>query len=475
MVQFLRNARIVFSQKRPIFLFSAGIFILVSFQNCNQFSGIQVSTAGLTINNKSALSVDISTKKVWFQQSTSDRVQDILFINQTNPTGGFGISQWFSNPNGPADVPILWNVGDFTGFYPANKSSAQLGVNNASYGSTSVQVEAGVIGLMIHTKSAETATTNSGTIFGIVSGASLNVTPFTNANQLLVFSMDLQVSGAYNQAPAVGYATQYFFFVDSTCNKGFWFGSTVYDPRGAQEAVMFDGAFNGDTPGTQAAIVLAVAGQNGLYSTALGGANILTTPSAGYNRFLFGISANNLKNAISAIKQQYPSQYSKLSDDPSVYYVNGFNFDPEIAKVNGGEGWLGLAYKNISIYTISPMATEPAPTVASTPIGTPTPTSTPAPTPTPPAGDTSNSGFFCSVDHQILWSCGQTSSPGAGWVNQNNGCYHFDNGLSKSCYFCSATNHEILWRCNLTAPPGAGWVDQQNSCYHFDTLNSCPQ
>ena len=364
MKSLLKSVAVFLSKSKILLLLASATTLVLVFQNCRQFSTDQSNqTSSLNSESAAHISFNEASRSYIFQQSSSDSVANILFVNSLNPSGGFGVSQWFANPNGPSDVVVNWNVGDFTGFYPANKSTAQLGVSNASYGSTAVQAEGGTIGLMIHTQSAETATTNPATIFAIVPGANLNVYPFANPDQLLIYSMELQVFGAYNQAPGIGYAGQYFFFADHTSNKGFWYGNVVYDPRGMQEAVMFDGAYNGDTPGTSSPIILSVAGlQNAQYSTALDGAGIQTSTWTGFKKFTFAISPANLKNAIAAVKRQYPNQYSNLSDDPVNYYLTSFNFDPEIAKVNGGEGWLGLSFKNINISTVN--ATTPSPTPA---------------------------------------------------------------------------------------------------------------
>ncbi|MBC7742082.1 MAG: hypothetical protein H7061_07790 [Bdellovibrionaceae bacterium] len=100
-----------------------------------------------------------------------------------------------------------------------------------------------------------------------------------------------------------------------------------------------------------------------------------------------------------------------------------------------------------------------------------------------------STGQFCSGMHTIKWQCGGSGSPGAGWNQADNGCFHIDAGASETCgspvvtvptpapvapatpgtsgQFCSGT-HEILWKCGLSQSPGATWKDAGGGCFHFD-------
>jgi hypothetical protein len=95
--------------------------------------------------------------------------------------------------------------------------------------------------------------------------------------------------------------------------------------------------------------------------------------------------------------------------------------------------------------------------------------------------NTSASGFFCSGNSKILFSCG-CQRPGTDWNGVGNGCFHAAAGIfcgaTQSCtdsgsgYFCT-NNQKILWSCGC-GQPGLGWNSVGSDCYHKATGLSCP-
>lgn len=96
------------------------------------------------------------------------------------------------------------------------------------------------------------------------------------------------------------------------------------------------------------------------------------------------------------------------------------------------------------------------------------------------------SGTFCNKTSEVLWRCGELSSPGEGWSDQGKGCYHKDNGPSSACMpgpetavikppaksACTKGNFEnsakqmVSWECGCGKPDDNGWLDVGESCYH---------
>ena len=277
-------------------------------------------------------------------------IDQLLLIQHKVVPGQFAVTQWFPNPHGPLDLPVdSWeggkkNVGDFTGFYPQNNHASQRGVSPAWYGATAVQAEKGTIGFMIHTWSAGTALNSLVPIVADYAFSRSNKPrPFLRPDRIASLSIDLQIPGEYDDRHAIPYATLYLYVVDTVHNLAFWYGAGVYDSRGtASELVMYD-------EGTKTPIVGAVAGQGGRYSTKLGGsAAFQGTTWAGYKTFHFGVSAQNLANAVADVVAQFPASHAKLSLDPADYAISEVNFNPEIAR-QGGNGWLGLSFRNFRL------------------------------------------------------------------------------------------------------------------------------
>jgi hypothetical protein len=293
-----------------------------------------------------ASSNDLSTL---FQQPSGSDIANSLFVGINSPNGQFGIVQWPANPVGRGDVPVTWNVGDFTGFYPTDLASSQRGVSS-TYGTTAVQEEAGTIGILIDSNSLKTAKMGSGTLLPVL--AQENFTPanqpvpFADPTKALVYSLDAQIPTAQaDNVTAFAYATMYFDFHDTASGLNFWLGAQVFDSRGASmahEMVNYDGS-------THQAIVASVVGIDGHYATAVAGSSgFQSTPWTGYKHFDFAVTATDMSNAIASVKARFPQQYAALSSDPSHFTISEFNFNPEIAYY-GGAGEIGVSFKNINI------------------------------------------------------------------------------------------------------------------------------
>ncbi len=82
------------------------------------------------------------------QQPSYTDIVGHLIIAQTPAPNQFGFVQWQKNPNTSdgSDIPVTWNMGDKTGFYPTgNLALYQLGMAN-TYGSTGAQAKGNTLG-----------------------------------------------------------------------------------------------------------------------------------------------------------------------------------------------------------------------------------------------------------------------------------------------------------------------------------------
>lgn len=347
----------------------------------------------------------IAGKTTLFSQTNNDSVADV-YVNgnpSTCRTGAITISQWFANKyssNGQ-NVPISWNLGDFTGFYVSNNLAMQVGLTNSQYGGTGIQVEGGRHGWQIETTTATPPSNDPGFIAGIIgnaqfcngSGGFQNIAPFTQSNRILTYSVDLQVPYSNPSGGTVNTSAQMMYFIDPTvppAGLGFWYSFTNYSSIAQSEQVIYD-------IGTDSAIVGALIGAVGDHSIDIGGTKTQFGTWSGDRRFHVAMTAVNLRNAIRNLKAQAAqnptySKYMALSDDPSVYIIGGGILDTEVARVNGYHGGMGLSARNheIAIY---------------------------------------DGNMGCTAGgNAVGWTCGG-GAPNSQWVDVGGGCYMYDSGV----------------------------------------------
>lgn len=342
-------------------------------------------------------------KTVLFQQQPWATTMSDIYVNSANPPqckqGGVQISQWWANPytaNGQ-DVPIGWNLGDFTGFYTSNNYAYQVGSTESQYGGSGIQVENGNIGWQIESSTSTPAGSPPTWISGMAannpicdaSGNYGTAHPFTNPNAILIYSYDLQVPYSNNMWGTVNTDSQMLYFIDQTANLGFWYSAANYSSVGQNEQIIYD-------LGTTSAIVGTFPGKSSLYASDVGNARTQSTNWSGYKTFSFALTAKNLRHAIAGLKQiaaQNPNSvfatYSRLSDDPANYYIGGSIVDAEVARVNNYEGGLGMSYKNVNMSVIF-----------------------------------GNRG--CSPwGTTLMWTCA-AGQPNSSWIDAGGGCYQYD-------------------------------------------------
>ena len=293
-------------------------------------------------------------------------MDDNLFVAPTSvPQGLFELIQWPSNPSSASgDFPAGWDVGLYTGYTPpAPLETHQRGVSPAVAGSTAVQADGATVGFLIDSDSLVTPATSSGTLLPIVAQYNFPVAdqfaPFGEPGKTLVYAMQAQIPYAKGEGScglagsACAYATLYFDIRDVTTGLNFWYGATLYDTRGTPNGIGHLGETVGFDGNTQQAIIGAVvnlgAAQGAKFTTSLPTSRGFQAQTwTGYEPFQFAMTADNLRNAIRAVKVTFPQQYSTLSMHPRDYRVLHFNFNPEVAYF-GGKASIGVAFNNIRI------------------------------------------------------------------------------------------------------------------------------
>lgn len=303
---------------------------------------------------------------VHFQEPIIEDVEHHFFVAPTSvPQGLFDLIQWPPNPGSASgDLAIDWDVGLYTGYVPpAPIDSHQRGVSNITVGSTAVQAAGNTVGFLIDSASLVTPDTGSGTLLPIVAQHNFPIAkqfmPFAQSGKTLVYAMQAQIPYARGEGDcglpgsACAYATMYFDIQDVTTGLNFWYGATLYDTRGTPNGLGRLGETVGYDGNTQQAIIGAVvnlgAAQGAKFTTALPTSRGFQAQTwAGYRPFQFAMTADNLRNAIRAVKSTFQQQYGALSEDPKNYRVFHFNFNPEVAYF-GGSASIGVAFNNIRI------------------------------------------------------------------------------------------------------------------------------
>lgn len=291
-----------------------------------------------------------------FIQPNLPNADKCLVINPKEPIpqGYAAVSLNYAIPDSKKVTPINWRVGDFTGFYPIG-STTQYGVDPKTYGSASLQVQDNKVGFRIDKSSLNP--TRESDLIPFVYQYNWDVNnlpkPFTDPNSILLYSIDVQVPSVdvdnYN---SFAYAYGFFIMTDTKSGLKFWYGSNLFDARGSSMAYDLIHVDIGSTGETRMPIVAGPVNSNtSRYVIPYGGSDFQSTTWKGYKTFNIAISSQNLINAVSDIKKSNPN-YKNLSENPSDYVLEHFNFNPELAYFNKKTASMGISFKNIKISVI---------------------------------------------------------------------------------------------------------------------------
>lgn len=285
-------------------------------------------------------------------------ITDLLLVNKPPPPGGaFRISRWFDGPS----VPIGWDIGGFTGFSPTDPLNTQRGVDPATFGSAAIQAQGGVVGVLLSTSGA-TPSAGNPTQTGMLTvdaGWSLDTMPFVGPDDVLAISVDLQVTSVAASGGFIPYVELWAFCTIAAArvpalakDVGWWQGGTIFDLRGWSAV---SAGVQAPEQGTGVPIVSGLIGADSLFSTGLGGAALQAAPwTDGRRKFILGIAAGDVQEALVRIKHRHPRRTAAWPTDPAVVAVTGVTLNMEAAADAGSDGAMGLAFAGLSAEVYGP-------------------------------------------------------------------------------------------------------------------------
>ena len=282
---------------------------------------------------------------------------DDCVIGEVHPAGERFYVR-LANMGEDADASVLaWNVGRRTGVGPVDGESPALyqrGPGQPEEG-TAVQVRGREIGIWID---SDHPRPREGSLLPVCPAywwwdRGRAPTPFRDPDRELSFSFDLKVPTAERQGKAEVYICAYFLFHDRRSNRQFWFGASLFDPRGPE---LFPDTVHVDNweGGTQLPILFSALNERSAWlHPAPASARFTESTFHEYRRFDFRVRAAELRVAIAAMKQRLPD-LADASENPSDYQLVHFNANPEVYAPAGSRGRLGLALRDIRVLLLAP-------------------------------------------------------------------------------------------------------------------------
>lgn len=252
---------------------------------------------------------------------------------------------------------VAWDLGRYTGFQPATGASLasyQRGPRQASEG-TAVQVRGREIGIWID---SDHPRPHRGALIPVCPGywwwdLDRAPWPFREPGRELSFSFDLKVPTATRQGNAEVYICAYLLFRERKTNRQFWFGASLFDPRGADrfpDTVHLD-----DWEGGTGLPILfsALDRRSDWLDPGPDSAEFADHTFEQYRRFDVRVGAAGLQAAITALKKRLPTAVD-ASEDPADYQLIHFNVNPEVSAPAGSRGQIGLALRDIRVVMLEP-------------------------------------------------------------------------------------------------------------------------
>jgi hypothetical protein len=137
---------------------------------------------------------------VLFAQPSLPGIAGNFFVQKQPAVGAFALILWQTNPD-TADggtVPVSWDAGDNTGFYPPQPASTyQTGFKDV-YGTTAGQIAGDTVGAYLNSSDLASSKDDKEMITPHAKFAAPYAVPFANAANILSGSLELQVPVAEN-------------------------------------------------------------------------------------------------------------------------------------------------------------------------------------------------------------------------------------------------------------------------------------
>ncbi len=171
-----------------------------------------------------------------------------------------------------------WNVGEFTGVEsPTPVGNYQLGVDNAAYGSSAVQMSGTTVGAMVNTLNIPGGSGYNNNLANAQVQykwiASDNLRPWAHTTSNFNFSFKLQIPKSHFSGGAVGYVLASFLVTDGK-GHNLWIQPQVYDVRGVNSNGIHE--FVGYDKGTATVFVNTMYGPGTRYCTQSSGSSSST-------------------------------------------------------------------------------------------------------------------------------------------------------------------------------------------------------
>ena len=132
---------------------------------------------------------------VLFAQPSLPSIAGNFFVQQQPAVGAFALILWQTSPD-TADggtVPVSWDAGDNTGFYPPQPASTyQTGFQDV-YGTTTGQIAGDTVGAYLNSSDSASSKEDKEMITPQVKLGTPYAVPFANAANILTGSLELQV------------------------------------------------------------------------------------------------------------------------------------------------------------------------------------------------------------------------------------------------------------------------------------------
>ncbi len=242
-----------------------------------------------------------------------------------------------------------WNVGDFTGVEsPDPVGNYQLGIDNAAYGSSAVQMSGAIVGAIVNTLTIPGGGGYNNNLANAQVqykwNASDNLRPWAYPTSNFNFSFNLQIPNSYFTGGAVGYVYASFLVTDGN-GHNLWIQPQVYDVRGVNSNGIHE--FVDYDKSTATVFVDTMYGPGTRYCTQSGGSSSSTGSTwSGWQWYSESIDRTQLLNAINDANSRY--QVGLLTN-PANYILVFISIQDEIAWPTGN-GWLPFSAEQISAY-----------------------------------------------------------------------------------------------------------------------------
>jgi hypothetical protein len=283
---------------------------------------------------------------VLFEQPTEGGIANNIYVAHASkggmPSGSFDMifeqPDQFTSTGKP--VATGWNAGSQTGFTPGNPSAAQLGFRNSA-GTSTAQMEGGVVGAYLNSADLPTVTTRLFMIapqYRFIPGT--EPVPFGSSASVLHGEMDLQIPMAVGKDT---YVSADFLFLDPNGTR-ISFGFKAFQ-NGVRGTTVFGSLYDVSekvyilnspiAPGQE--FVSMTAG-----STLAGGATW-----KGWRHFQWSVNRAQFAAALKYLEAKYPGKFT--SSDPSAYVFSEVHLNAEFM-YSPAPAELGWSMKNMKVW-----------------------------------------------------------------------------------------------------------------------------